>query len=50
MLGGEYDVVYPYRFGNHAQRKVNMPFTVATQEDMDGVILILYFKTLFYIS
>ena len=36
MLCGEYDVVYPYRFGNHAERKVNMPFTIATQEDMDG--------------
>ncbi len=36
MLGGEYDVIYPYRFGNHAERKVNMPFTIATQEDMDG--------------
>ena len=36
MLNGEYDVVYPYRFGNHAERKVNMPFTISTQEDMDG--------------
>ena len=36
MLSGEYDVIYPYRFGNHAERKVNMPFTIATQEDMDG--------------
>ena len=36
MLGGEYDVVYPYRFGNHAERKVNMFFTIETQEDMNG--------------
>ena len=26
MLKGEYDVVYPYRFGNHAERKVNLAF------------------------
>ena len=36
MLQGEYDVVYPYRFGNHGERKVNLPFTIETQEDMDN--------------
>ena len=36
MLKGKYDVVYPYRLGNHAERKVNLPFTIATQEDMDN--------------
>jgi len=35
MLEGEYDVVYPFRFGNHAERKVNLGFTIETQEDMD---------------
>ena len=35
MLKGEYDIVYPYRLGNHAERKVNLPFTIVTQEDMD---------------
>ena len=32
----EYDVVYPFRFGNHGERKVNLGFTIETQEDMDG--------------
>ena len=36
MLKGEYDVVYPFRFGNHGERKVNLGFTIETQEDMDG--------------
>jgi hypothetical protein len=36
MLQGEYDVVYPYRFGNHGERKVNLGFTIETQEDMDN--------------
>ncbi len=31
----EYDVVYPFRFGNHGERKVNLGFTIETQEDMD---------------
>ena len=35
MLKGEYDVVYPFRFGNHGERKVNLGFTIETQEDMD---------------
>ena len=35
MLKREYDVVYPFRFGNHAERKVNLGFTIETQEDMD---------------
>ncbi len=36
MLQREYDVVYPYRFGNHGERKVNLGFTIETQEDMDN--------------
>lgn len=36
MLQGDYDVVYPFRFGNHGERKVNLGFTVETQEDMDN--------------
>ena len=24
MLNGEYDVVYPFRYGNHGERKVNL--------------------------
>lgn len=36
MLQGDYDVVYPFRFGNHGERKVNLDFTVETQEDMDN--------------
>ncbi len=36
MLQGEYDVVYPYRYGNHGERKVNLGFTIETQEDMDN--------------
>ena len=35
MLEGEYDVVYPYRYGNHGERKVNLGFTIETQNDMD---------------
>jgi hypothetical protein len=35
MLQGEYDVVYPYRYGNHGERKVNLGFTIETQDDMD---------------
>ena len=35
MLKGEYDVVYPFRFGNHGERKVNLGFTIETQNDMD---------------
>ena len=35
MLNGEYDVVYPFRYGNHGERKVNLGFTIETQEDMD---------------
>ena len=36
MLRGEYDVVYPYRYGNHGERKVNLGFTIETQDDMDN--------------
>lgn len=36
MLNGEYDVVYPYRFGNHGERKVNLGFSIETQEDMNN--------------
>lgn len=36
MLQGEYDVVYPYRYGNHGERKVNLGFTIETQEDMNN--------------
>jgi hypothetical protein len=36
MLQGEYDVVYPYRFGTHGERKVNLEFTIETQEDMNN--------------
>jgi hypothetical protein len=36
MLQGEYDVVYPYRYGNHGERKVNLGFTIETQDDMDN--------------
>ena len=36
MLKGEYDVVYPFRFGNHGERKVNLGFTIETQEDMNN--------------
>ena len=35
MLEGKYDVVYPYRYGNHGERKVNLGFTIETQNDMD---------------
>ena len=34
-MKGDYDVVYPYRYGNHGERKVNLGFTIVTQEDMD---------------
>lgn len=36
MLKSNYDVVYPFRFGNHGERKVNLGFTVETQEDMNN--------------
>lgn len=36
MLQGKYDVIYPYRFGNHGERKVNLGFTIETQNDMDN--------------
>lgn len=36
MLHGEYDVVYPYRYGEHGERKVNLGFTIETQDDMDN--------------
>ena len=36
MLSGECDVVYPYKFGEMGERKVNLPLTIDTQEDMDG--------------
>lgn len=36
MLRGDSDVVYPYRFGNHGERKVNLGFSIETQEDMDN--------------
>jgi hypothetical protein len=36
MLNGEYDVVYPYRFGNYGERKVVLDFTIETQDDMDN--------------
>ena len=36
MLEDEYDVIYPYRYGNHGERKVNLGFTIETQDDMDG--------------
>lgn len=36
MLRGEYDVVYPYRYGNHGERKVNLGFTIETQDNMDN--------------
>lgn len=36
MLQGEYDVVYPYRYGNHGERKVSLGFTIETQDDMDN--------------
>jgi len=36
MLQGEYDVVYPYRYGNHGERKVNLGFTIETKDDMDN--------------
>jgi hypothetical protein len=36
MLQGEYDVVYPYRYGNHGERKVNLGFTIETQDNMDN--------------
>jgi hypothetical protein len=36
MLNDNYDVVYPYRFGNHGERKVTLDFTVETQDDMDN--------------
>ena len=36
MLQGEYDLVYPYRYGNHGERKVNLGFTIETQDDMDN--------------
>ena len=36
MLSGECDVVYPYKFGERGERKVNLPLTIDTQEDMDG--------------
>jgi hypothetical protein len=36
MLQGDSDVVYPYRFGSHGERKVNLGFTIETQEDMDN--------------
>ena len=36
MLQGEYDVVYPYRFGEKGERKVKLDFTVRTQEDMNN--------------
>ena len=35
MLSGECDVVYPYKFGERGERKVNLPLTIDTQEDMD---------------
>jgi len=34
MLGGEYDVVYPYRFGEKGERKVKLDITIRTPEDM----------------
>ena len=36
MLQGKYDVVYPYRYGNHGERKVNLGFTIETKDDMDN--------------
>jgi len=36
MLQGEYDVVYPYRYGLHGERKVNLGFTIETQDDMNN--------------
>ena len=36
MLEGEYDVVYPFRYGSHGERKVNLGFTIETQEDMNN--------------
>ena len=36
MLRGEYDVVYPYRYGLHGERKVNLGFTIETQDDMNN--------------
>jgi len=35
MLSESYDVVYPYKFGEHGERKVNLDFTIHTQSDMD---------------
>ena len=35
MIEGEYDVIYPYRYCNHGERKVNLGFTIETQNDMD---------------
>jgi len=36
MLETDYDVVYPFRYGTHGERKVNLGFTIETQEDMDN--------------
>ena len=36
MLKGDYDVVYPYRFGKQGERKVKLDFSVRTQDDMDN--------------
>lgn len=36
MLNSEYDVVYPYKFGEMGEKKVNLDFTIETQEDIDN--------------
>jgi hypothetical protein len=36
MISDGYDLVYPYRFGNYAEKKVNLNFTVHTQQDLDN--------------
>ena len=36
MLQGDYDVVYPYRFGKQGERKVKLDFTIRSQEDMNN--------------
>jgi len=36
MLKGDYDVVYPYRFGKQGERKVKLNYTIRTQDDMEN--------------
>jgi len=36
MLNNGYEVVYPYKFGEMGEKKVNLDFTIQTQEDIDN--------------